>query len=104
MLDFTENDVLTVYGRLSERYNLILTLTTLLDDAFTVDCPIIVGRAHEQIIQLYACEGLFVIDVLNEEQTMCTHWHPYSIESAIEDITEFMEGKSDYPLQKLPTN
>lgn len=100
MPDITDNDVLLVYGILSTKYNLILTITTLLDEGFSIDCPIIVGKAHGQIIELYACEGMFVMDVLNEEKTMCTHWHPYDVESAVQDIIEFMEGKSDYELQK----
>ncbi|MBQ8415153.1 MAG: hypothetical protein IJX58_07905 [Clostridia bacterium] len=102
MLDFTDNDILLIYHRLKDKYNLLLTLTSLLDDGFTIDCPIIVGKAHGQIIQLYVCDKMFIMDVLNEEQTMCTHWHPYDVDDAVSDITDFMEGRSDYPLQKLP--
>ena len=98
MFDITDNDVISVYEKLKGKYDLILTRTHLVDDGFTIDCPIIVGKAHGQIIQLYACESLFIMDVLNMEGTMGTHWHPYDIESAAGDIAEFMEGKSDYPL------
>ena len=73
-----------------------------LDDGFTIDVPILVGKAHEQIIQLYACDDMFVMDVLNDEKTMCTHWHPYDVDMAVKDIAEFMDGKNDYPLEKLP--
>ena len=102
MFDFTDKDVLAIYQQLKDRYDLVLTRTSLLDEGFTVDCPIIVGKAHGQIIELYSCENMFIIDVLNAEQTMGTHWHPYSIDAAAEDIAEFMDGKSDYLLEKLP--
>ena len=102
MFDFTDNDVLAIYQQLKDRYDLVLTRTSLLDEGFTVDCPIIVGKAHGQIIELYSCENMFIIDVLNNEQTMCTHWHPYDVDMAVKDIAEFMDGKNDYPLEKLP--
>ena len=102
MFEITEKDVLTVYNQLKSKYDLILTTTTELDDGFTINVPIIVGKSHKQIIQLYACEDMFVMDVLNDEKTMCTHWHPYDVDMAVKDIAEFMDGKSDYLLQKLP--
>ena len=101
MLEITYQDVLTVYQQLKDKYDLVLTTTAELDDGFTIDVPIIVGKAHEQIIQLYACEDIFVMDVLNDEKTMCTHWHPYDVDMAVKDIAEFMDGKNDYPLEKL---
>lgn len=102
MLEITYQDVLTVYQQLKDKYDLILTTTAELDDGFTIDVPIIVGKAHGQIIQLYAYEDIFVMDVLNDEKTMCTHWHPYDVDMAVKDIVEFMDGKNDYQLAKLP--
>ena len=32
------------------------------------------------------------------KQTEGTHWHPNDVEEAINDIVEFMEGKSDYKM------
>ena len=102
MLEITYQDVLTVYQQLKDKYDLVLTTTAELDDGFTIDVPIIVAKAHGQIIQLYACEDIFVMDVLNDAKTMCTHWHPYDVDMAVKDIAEFMDGKNDYPLEKLP--
>ena len=102
MFEFTDNDVLTIYNQLKDRYDVILTTTSLLDEGFTIDCPIIVGKAHGQIIELYVCDEMFIVDVLNDEKTMCTHWHPYSIDDAVKDISEFMDGRFDYKLEKLP--
>lgn len=102
MFEITDQDVLTVYQQSKDKYDLVLTTTAELDDGFTIDVPIIVGNANGQIIELYAYEDIFVMDVLNAEKTMCTHWHPYDVDMAAKDIAEFMDGKSDYPLQKLP--
>ena len=96
MFDITVDDVLAVYEQLKDRYALILTKTSALDEGFTVDCPIIVGKAHSQIIELYKDGGDFILDVMDEEQTEGTHWHPNDVGGAIDDIVEFMEGKSDY--------
>ena len=96
MLDITKDDVFAVYERLKDKYDLVMTRTPLADDGFTIDSPIIVGKDHGQIIWLYACEDMFVMDVLDEARTMSTHWHPYDVDSAVDDIAEFMNGKSDY--------
>lgn len=101
MFDITENDVKTVYGLLKDKYDLILTNAFTLDEGFTIDYTILVGKAHGQILELYS-DGMFVLDVMDEAQTQGTHWHPIDIESAAKDIAEFMEGKNDYPLMPFP--
>lgn len=98
----TVDDVFAVYDRLKDKYALTLTTTGALDDGYTIDCPIIVGKAHGQIIKLYECDGLFILDVTDEAQTMGTHWHPNDVERAVYWITEFMEGKSDFELIPFP--
>lgn len=97
----TVDDVLKVYESLKDRYDLVLTSASALDEGFTVDCPIIVGKAHGQIIELYEDGGDFVMDVTDAEHTKGTHWHPNDVESAVDDLTEFMEGKSDYRMQRF---
>jgi hypothetical protein len=93
-----DNDLKVIYEQLKDRYALVLTNTAALDEGFTVDCPILVGKAHGQIIELYLDCEMFVMDVMDAAQTKGTHWHPNDVESAIEYIVEFMEGKSDYEL------
>ena len=98
MFGITVDDVIKVYDQLKDRYDLILTTTSALDEGFTIDCPIIVGKAHDQIIELYEYGGDFVLDVMDAEQTKGTHWHPQDVEGATDYIVEFMEGKSDYKM------
>ncbi len=98
MFDITVDDVLAVYEQLKDRYALVLTTTSALDEGFTIDCPIIVGKAHGQIIELYEDGGDFILDVMDEKQTRGTHWHPNDVDGAIDDIVEFLEGKSDYEM------
>ena len=98
MFGITVDDVVKVYERLKDRFDLVLTTTSALDDGFTIDCPIIVGKAHDQIIELYEHGGDFVLDVMDEKQTKGTHWHPNDVEGAVNDIVNFMEGKSDYKM------
>jgi hypothetical protein len=92
----TDDDLKAIYEQLKSRYELVLTNTADLDEGFTVDCPILVGKAHGQIIELYLDCEMFVMDVMDAEQTKGTHWHPYDVEHAIKCIVEFMDGKSDY--------
>ena len=98
MFDITTDDLFAVYAQLKERYDLVWTTTAALNEGFTVDCPIIVGKAHDQVIQLYECDGDFVLDVMDAARSKGTHWHPNDVKSAAEDISEFMEGKLDYQL------
>ena len=98
MFGITSDDVQAVYERLKDRYDLVLTTTSALDEGFTVDCPVIVGKAHGQIIELYKDGDYFVMDVMDAEQTKGTHWHPNDVEGAVDYIVEFMEGKSDYEM------
>ena len=94
----SEDDLKAIYEKLKDRYALVLTNTAALDEGFTVDCPILVGQAHGQIMELYLDCEMFVMDVMDVEQTKGTHWHPNDVESAIKYIAEFMDGKSDYEL------
>ena len=98
MFGMTDENVLEVYAQLKDKYDIILTTTTALDEGFTIDCPIIVGKAHGQILELYSDGDMFVLDVMDEAQTKGTHWHPNDVENAVDDIAAFMEGKSDYEL------
>ena len=91
-----------VYEALKDRYDLVLTNAYALNEGYTEDCLVLVGKAHGQIIELYEWGGDFVLDVMDEAQTKGTHWHPNDVETAVEDIAEFMEGKRDYPLSPFP--
>ena len=94
----SDADLKAIYEMLKDKYALVFTNTADLDEGFTVDCPILVGRAHGQILELYLDCEMFVLDVMDEAQTKGTHWHPNDVESAIEDIEAFMDGKSDYEM------
>ena len=96
-----DKDVLAVYEILKDRYDLTLTTSAAVDDGFTIDCPIIVAKAHGLILWLYSDGDVFVLDVMDEGHTKGTHRHPDDVESAVEDIAEFMDGKSDYCLTRF---
>ena len=98
MFGMSQQHVIAVYNQMKDRYPLLLTNTISLDAGFTIDCPILVGKAHGQIIELYSDGDMFILDVMDEAQTKGTHWHPNDVESAMEDIQEFMDGKSDYEM------
>ena len=96
--DNCDDDLKVIYEQLKDRYALVLTTTAALDEGFTVNCPILIGKAHGQILELYLDCEMFVMDVMDAEQTKGTHWHPNDVEGAVDDIVEFMEGKSDYKM------
>lgn len=103
-MEKTEQDIFNIYEQLKNKYDIVLTTTFQLSEGFTIDCPIIVGKSHEQIIELYVCDGMFVLDVMNAEKTQGTHWHPHEINDAINDIVEFMNGKHDYKMYPFKKN
>lgn len=98
MFHIADDHVFAVYEQLKDKYPLVMTTTSALNEGFSIDCPILVGKAHEQIIELYAYERDFGLDVMDAAQTKGTHWHPIDMESAAEDVADFMDGKSDYEL------
>ena len=98
MFAITDKDILAVYEQLKDKYPLLMTTAFALDEGFTVDCPVLVGKAHGQIMELYKDGDMFILDMMDEQQTKGTHWHPNDADSAIDDIVEFMEGKSDYEM------
>ena len=98
MFGITSDDVFAVYTNLKDRYPLLMTTAFALDEGFTVDCPVLVGKAHGQVIELYQDGNMFVLDIMDEAQTKGTHWHPNNVDSAVDHIVQFMEGKSDYEL------
>lgn len=102
MFHQTDDDVFAVYNQLKNKYPLVMTTAFALDEGFERDCPILVGKAHGQIIELYNDYGMFVVDVKDEAQTKGTHGHPCNIEAAAEEIAAFMEGKMDYELMPFP--
>lgn len=67
MLYVTPEDVYTVYMQLKDKHPVYITNTTALNEAiaagFSIECPILVGKAHGQIIWLYAYEDIFILDV-----------------------------------------
>ena len=92
----TEAELLAVYEQLKDQYGIVLTTTSAVDDGFTVDFPIIVCEAHGQIMWLYAYEDVFVMDVMDAEKTKGTHWHPPTVEDAVRDMREFLNGRETY--------
>ena len=102
MFNQTDDDVFAVYNRLKGKYPLVMTTTFTLNEGFERDCPILVGKAHGQIIELYNDYGMFVLAIMDEAQTKGTHGHPCNIEAAAEEIAAFMEGKLDYKLMPFP--
>lgn len=98
MFDITENDVKAVYEALKDRYDLVLTNAYALDEGYTEDCLVLVGKARGLVLELYEDGGDFVLDVMNAEQTAGTHWHPNDVEAAVGYVAEFMEGRREYPL------
>ena len=101
MSEDNDVEILNIYDKLKVKYDLVLTNTFDLDEGFTIDCPILVGKAHGQIIEMYK-NKMFIISVMNDKQTMGIHWHPFDELSAIDDVIEFMEGKADYEM--IPFN
>ena len=102
-----KNDIQFIYNRLKDKHALILTNAGALKEmGFTIDVPILYGESKLGKFWLYAeephsCDCTFVFDVEYEKRTWfrkrlvkCfTHWHPRSIEQAIDDVDKFMSGE-----------
>ena len=87
------HDIHILYDQLSGKYNLLLTNTFALNDGFTIDVPVLRGETPKGRFYLYkeyedSSEFVFSVTYSSGEST---HWHPYSIEIALDDIIRFME-------------
>ena len=87
------HDIELIYNQLKDKYDLILTNTLALDDGYTIDVPVIRGKAIDKRFDLYKEDDLFVFSVeffnkVGEEKY--THWHPYDAPSTIKCIEQFM--------------
>ena len=78
-----------------------MTTTFAVDDGFEEDSPLLLANAHGLVLRLYAWSGDFVLDVVDADLTKGTHWHPFDVESAVEDIVQFMEAKPNYDLRRF---
>ena len=88
-----KHDIHILYEQLSGKYNLLLTTTMALDEGFTIDVPVLCGQTPKGKFFLYkeyddSSEFVFSVDYTDKSST---HWHPYSIEIALDDIIRFME-------------
>lgn len=79
-----------VYDALKDTYPLVLTNTFALEDGFTEDMPVIVGRNRNRSFWLYDYDD-FVFSVEVPGQQYHDHWHPWNVKAAIDDVIEFME-------------
>lgn len=101
------NDIELIYEKVKDRHKLLLTNAFSLNEGFTWDVPVIYGESKQGRFWLYADEDVpdphgleFVFTVEYEKRTRfrkrlikCqTHWHPQTIEKAVEDVNDFMMG------------
>lgn len=85
-------EVLDVYERLKDRYDLTYTHTAVLEDeGFTGDFPVICGTAQGRKFFLYDYYGEFVLSVAVPGKDYHDHGHPQSIDEAVEQVIELYE-------------
>ena len=81
-----------VYELLKDRNDIELTHAFAIEDSgFSADLEMIHGESSKGEFFLYSDDGdMFVFDVIYPDESY-THWHPWKVEDAVRDITEFME-------------
>ena len=105
-----KHDLDIIYNQLKDRYDLLLTNTFALNCGYTWDMKVIRGKSVFGTFDLYKeddDDDQFVFSVVytNPRKPSCylfdgkyTHWHPQSVEQAIEDVVAFMEGTHKFLL------
>ena len=100
-----KHDLDIIYDQLKDKYDLLLTNTFALDDGYTWDMKVIRGVSVFGRFDLYKEDDdddqfVFSVDYTNPRKPSCdhlfdgkyTHWHPQSVEQALNDVVAFMEG------------
>ena len=85
--------LILIYEQLKDRYPLIRTNAFALDDGFTEDMPVLVGRNNDAECWLYEWGGDFVFSVEIPGMPYRDHRHPQSIDEAVLAVIGFMEQK-----------
>lgn len=88
------SSIARIYEHLRSQYPLTLTTTLAVDDGFTIDAPILVGRGSSRSFWLYDDGGDFVFSVEVPGQPWRDHWHPQTIKEAVQAVVDFMEGRA----------
>ena len=89
-------EVYSVYEQLKDRYDLRFTNTFALEnEGFTDNLPVITGKAQGRKFFLYDCYGEFVLSVEVPGKKYHNHWHPQSVEEAVEGVIELYEKPFD---------
>ena len=94
MANRTKLDVNLVYQETKIKYPIVLTNTYALENGkedWDEDFLILCGEYYAVKFFLYDNGLDFVFDVEKTDGSY-THWHPIDTESAIKDVTLFMEG------------
>lgn len=99
-----KHDLELIYEQLKDKYDLLLTNTFALDSGYTIDVKVLCGESALGRFDLYKenddwDEYVFTVELAKPKKTLwCpsgekyTHWHPQSLNQALEDIVAFMEG------------
>ncbi len=88
----TSHDVKNVYEMLKDQYDLTYTTTLAVNEGCTLNVPLLRGVSQGREFWLYVDGdiGDFIFSVSTPGKGHHKHWHPDSIESAVDSITEFM--------------
>lgn len=81
-----------IYDLLRNRYPLILTNAFAVDDGFTEDVPIIVGKNASAAFWLYEYDGDLVFSYEVPGQPYHDHAHPQSVEETVQAVIDFMQS------------
>lgn len=74
-----------------------MTTTAALNDGYTIDVPVVRGKALDRRFDLYKEGDLFVFSVEffhKNGEDRYSHGHPYDLDDAMKYIEKFMSGTS----------
>ena len=84
------DEIVYVYEKLKDRYNLMITTTAELNEGYTIDIPVLCGEGKCGKFRLYDY-GMLTLDVDLESGTR-THTHCLYGDYAVDDVVAFIEG------------
>lgn len=90
----TPLDVAAVYQILKDRFPLTLTHAFALENGvadYDEDYVMVCGTSPAGSFQLYD-NGLYGVFDVDKADGSYTHWHPYYVAEAVEDVIAFMQG------------
>lgn len=86
-------DILMIYEKLHERYQISLRSSLAVSPNFKIDFPILCGTSNLGKFEVFFDDVSFPFYAMRENGEVFAHWHLQTSDEVVKTVVDFMEGK-----------